>query len=762
MKLNESEIVHGSGKVLLKPEIYDPLRPNTGTDRARIDVRCSEGVLINSEGIVEDAPVITAPKTGNGYDDGAVIEGMSGDVDLLRPVLPSVEWALIRTAVAPYQATALNLPATQLTVEVPEDELSQVSAYFGIQTSSEVSNMASGSSGTEAVLSATSETAVKLREGCERILKEYREVCRRNGAFCSPFLVVAALRMNDGSHTLASAPVLMQPVSAAPLLCIDNAVMSDGCLHLVLSIISVPCRLVMRIAEALSDELTRQLATHLDIFVSEQAPWQTTAYSLRAPVLRTSADIFTHSGLSVDYGSLNRPQQLMSAGDTVPCLYYPRPDREDFGEWLCGVSRFYKAGEVPLDSLSGDRTEVFCGEIPSADKAESFSPDYTLRTEVTGGKVERVNGLTCVVAPQLRLPHTGAIRTLIQYDDRNSAADTFPGSVMVAGSKNGVPVERRCEADAENEILWRAGREVVDGLVWIFYPDPDMRRLTVCIGNSKITLKLRRHRALAGSYWCGLLKGTDRDKENGLAGESEPVENAESVYELPGSMLTALEACGGLFPASRILSFPAPTKLVGIAPALRSMSSGELGRFPLYAFTDSAVWAVSPTDSGGWRQVQPIALTGCDSSSTITATHTAVAFASYGSLWLAEGSKVRRILPSGVLSGEITAVSFDARHNRLMIALDDRRVVLYCMERSALTGVAARSKESPRCFVTMPVRLPAAVCVTAVCCRGIDIGHTRLLAGNRITEYIAGAPGGSLRHFSTSPVSLLCVEVASV
>ncbi|MDE5796867.1 MAG: hypothetical protein K2H75_07125 [Muribaculaceae bacterium] len=573
MRLSKIELIHGDKTLLLKPEVYDPQHPCEGNTMARIDVSGSVGVLINRKGTVEAAPIIIADDVES---DCEIVNGSNNGVCLLsRPVLPSVEWALVRTAIPPYQATALNLPAVQLTVDVPENEISQVSAYFGLKTGSEM-NTASGLD-TEGILSVASETARKLREGCLRILEEYREICKRNGAFCSPFLVVAALRMNDGSYSLASVPVLMQPVSASPLVRIDSAVLSDGCLRLELSIINAPCQLIIRVDNTSVDDLTKQLATHLDIFVSEQAPWQIAAYGVRAPVLRSSADIFTHSGLSADYGSLNRPQQLMSISDTIPCLYYPRSDREDFGEELCKIGEFYKVGEFSLDSLSDDWTEVVCGGLPAMEKAELFIPDYTLHTEVADGKIERINGLTCVVAPQLKLPYAGALRTLLQYDDRNNAVEVSGSRMTVSGSKNGMPVRRRFEPATGNDNLWSINSEVMENLVWIFYPDPDIRNLTIHTANHKVTLRLRRHHTLSGAYWCGLLKGTDKDKEtvlseNSTTPESTGRDNTESVYKLPGSMLTSLEVCEGLFPASRILSFPAPTRLMGIAPALRSMS----------------------------------------------------------------------------------------------------------------------------------------------------------------------------------------------
>ncbi|MDE5876410.1 MAG: hypothetical protein K2H47_02815 [Muribaculaceae bacterium] len=750
MRLNEIGIMCSGKALLLKPEVYDPLRPCTGNGKARIDVRRSNGVMVSAEGIVEASPICR-------YSD---IVCESDDIaSLSRPNLPFMEWGLVRTAIAPYQATALNLPAVQFTVDVPEKEVSQVADYLGLQVNSGINRVAGHD--VEGVLFAASETAEKLREGCLRILEEYREICRRKGAFCSPFFVVAALRMSDGSHSLASVPMLMQPVSASPMVRIDSAVVSNGRLRLELSIINAPCQLIIRVDETSVDDLTKQLATHLDIFVSEQAPWKTATYGARAPVLRTSADIFTHSGLSADYGSINRPQQLMNTSDTVPCLYYPRSDRENLGEWLCGTGKFYKVGEIPLDSISGYWTEVVYGELPTADETAAFIPDYTLHTEVTGGRVERINGLTCVVAPRLKLPHVGALKTLLQYDDRNNIVDVSEGSITVTGSKNGMSVQSRFKAVAGNDSLWKINIEVLENLIWIFYPDSDIRRLTIQTYNDKVTLKLRRHRTLSGAYWCGFLRDADKDKETMLSENIDIPESIESVYELPGSMLTSLEVCEGLFPASRILSFPTHTRLMGIAPALRSMSSGELGRFPLYAFTDMAVWAITPTENKGWRQVQPIALIGCDNRKTISATHTAVAFTGYGSLWLAEGAKVRCLLTSEILGSEITAVRFDAHHNRLMIATADRRVVLYCLERYALIGVAARDHEEQRCFVTMPIELPSALCVNGIACHGKHIDYTRLYAGNSVNtlRYVAGLPGHSLRHFSTAPVSLLHIEV---
>ncbi len=759
MRLDEIKIMHGGKTFVLKPEVYDPLYSAKGDDKGRIDVLRSVGVLINDEGSVEDAPVIKAATIEN-EDSGEVGKiGNNGIETLSRPTLPLLEWALIRTAVAPYQLTALNLPVTELRIDIPEKEHEQVHEYFGQHINSPVSAGVGQSTGT--TLSPTSETARRLCAGCLEIMKAYRTTCRKNGTFDSPFLVVAALRMNDGSHTLASVPVLIQPVSAPPLIRIDNTVVYDNCLKFDLSIINAPCRLLIRIDKSSIDKITTNLATHIDFFVSESAPWYTEEHGVKSPLLRTSADILTHSGLSAEYGSMNRPLPLMSSEEISPCLYYPRLDEDSLGEWLCSISTFHKVGEVSLSRLKEGWIEVVDGEVPAPGEVKPFTPDYTLHAEVMGGKLNKLNGLTCIVAPELKLPPVAPLRTLLQYDDRNTSATAILGSGIVEGNKNGTSIQRVCKAESSTqEVLWTVDNDVITNLKWVFYPDSDVQSITLQTPTRKINLHLKRHAILQGAYWCGLGRKTTGEKEI-YDGEYEAkiITPEKESYTLSGSMLTSLENCEGLFPFSRILSFSSPTRLTQVAPALRSMSSGELGRFPLYAFTDTAVWAITPTDNRGWKQVQPIAMIGCQQSETIAVTHTSVVFVANDSLWIIEAAKIRRLFSESVLGGEITSVKFDTNYNRLMIFISDNRVVLYCLERNALIGVAAQSMQAQRRFVTMPIKLPISSCIKAVCSQGKGIGYTRLWAGNRTLNPVAEVAGCSLRHFSTAPVSQLRVEV---
>jgi hypothetical protein len=78
--------------------------------------------------------------------------------------------------------------------------------------------------------------------------------------------------------------------------------------------------------------------------------------------------------------------------------------------------------------------------------------------------------------------------------------------------------------------------------------------------------------------------------------------------------------------------------ILGICSAVKALSQGQFGQFPLYAFTDEGVWALELADNGTFKARQPITRDVCINSKSITQIDSAVLFATDRGIMLISGS----------------------------------------------------------------------------------------------------------------------------
>lgn len=110
-------------------------------------------------------------------------------------------------------------------------------------------------------------------------------------------------------------------------------------------------------------------------------------------------------------------------------------------------------------------------------------------------------------------------------------------------------------------------------------------------------------------------------------------------------MLRLAEACSTLqFPAAGRVNVSGGA-VVGAAPAVRAMSSGQLGEFPLYVFTSDGVWALARgADGAGFRAVQAVSARRCCNPWVIAVTGRGVVFADTSGLMRIDGSTVTSLV----------------------------------------------------------------------------------------------------------------------
>lgn len=92
------------------------------------------------------------------------------------------------------------------------------------------------------------------------------------------------------------------------------------------------------------------------------------------------------------------------------------------------------------------------------------------------------------------------------------------------------------------------------------------------------------------------------------------------------------------FPSSNTVSI-GTDKILGINSAVKALSQGQFGQFPLYAFTNQGIWALEVSNTGSYTARQPVTRDVCNNLDSITQIDTAVLFTSDRGIMLIQGSE---------------------------------------------------------------------------------------------------------------------------
>lgn len=427
------------------------------------------------------------------------------------------------------------------------------------------------------------------------------------GRFWQPLMARCGLRLADGSMARCTPPELLLPSDRAPRLTVSEPAVDTDALTLTavtgLSDIA-RCRLEMRITGADSDRMTlwADYIGGLDVAVTE--PIYT--YDPTLPV--TGWDI---------------PGYDESAD---PCWLLGEVSDADMTETVTGRSVFRQIVTIKPDRLA---------EMAASGEWTRIEPEPGTLTALT-------------TAPPLP-------DTLRADDDWDAGAMTVHGGrLIVAPARRILPeppplaatvaVEYSVEGERVESV--RVGHEATEASLpdirWLYVGDPDARSVTLGAGDTERTYPLTRHTGLNGAYWYGGLRG-ERTQPPAVAATTRIA--ARGTASCGGLLLSSPAGSPLTFATGGAVRLPC-RRIVGLRGALRPMSEGQFGSWPLYAFTDSGVTALSPGTDGltTWESQRQITPRGAVSGAGVTAVESGVAYVTGdGAVMLLSGSSLTRL-----------------------------------------------------------------------------------------------------------------------
>lgn len=476
----------------------------------------------------------------------------------------------------------------------------------------------------------------------------------REKLFCFPFFVRYAYRLFDGSNTMQSPPILMLPTtSVAPSLDMGKDFMVKG------SRLHGPAE----ITAAVNAFALYHIAAH-SAALDQLAKWKDVVQGIDIFISR---QFFTYNQGAPD-------DQIKPFTATLP--------EADYASALAENGLFYFLKNIPLDEIytSASAASASSSSSPSAADASGgrhpsgygtnlrgcIKPDFDLTNDVIVTRrtldddydshdtlVPRLfyafNARANIAAISKRLfrgfpPQCFFFQSDFTGKVHHSGGATGTASATSWHSK-GTPVNTSClvvvETDGREIALPSPSAQVyLDDdrrILWFYYPNPKARRVYFKTGDTVQCLPLTTHSMLNGAFYLNLDK-----KVVTAPAMPQATPCQESQVEMPGKIYTSEAGNPFYFPVTGINTVGTGT-ILGLCSAVKALSQGQFGQFPLYAFTTEGVWALELSSTGTYRAIQPVTRDVCINALSITQIDDAVLFATQRGIMLIQGSQAQCI-----------------------------------------------------------------------------------------------------------------------
>ena len=518
------------------------------------------------------------------------------------------------------------------------------------------------------------------------ILPEINDKITSQGKFYQPFFVRYAYRLYDGSHYWHSAPILMLPSATIPLLKIGTVTDGDDSDHVKVHTTSYldrfvltcrPCGVTHNINEgSLSD--WSDIITAVDIFVSApiytylqsedlSTPWSSAKDIMRrAPFVRTN-NILDSSGNISDTQIIALTghyaddligdcidRSFISDDSNKSTKYWNLAPNEDFVQNIRDTCNFYF-----YSSLSVATASTF-----NSSPAKLLPDDLDLTNLVTRQRLE--DAYQC--------HHSLVPKTLFAFNSRLHCADislALPKPLPLRSATERVyikPTEGHhtdichnasvtvyCRVNEQKYYAVRQAVTRTDSHIsmddifnpssyaprYFFYPDANAYRAVISGSYTDSTgktisfrhsLPLRPHDFLNGAFFFeplapGKVPAADTSSEVASADDAE-ISNKIYVSQVNNPFS---------FDPAAVVSV-GNSRVFALSAAVKALSQGQFGQFPLYAFTSDGIWALQPNSSGTYSTSSPVSRDVCSLPGAITQTDSEVIYPSSRGLMLLSGS----------------------------------------------------------------------------------------------------------------------------
>lgn len=192
-------------------------------------------------------------------------------------------------------------------------------------------------------------------------------------------------------------------------------------------------------------------------------------------------------------------------------------------------------------------------------------------------------------------------------------------------------------------------KEVMSKHSWgcyVFYPNANAYKMVIYnYGSPCYAINLKPHEFLNGAFAVLDYEMVREKNFSSLPSVYPPYNSNAFQIEIPNKIYTSHVNNPFFFPTTGINTI-GTGKILGICAAVKALSQGQFGQFPLYAFSTDGVWALEVSSTGSYSAKQPVTREVCVNSESITQMDSAVLFATNRGIMLLSGSQAMCISDS--------------------------------------------------------------------------------------------------------------------
>lgn len=325
--------------------------------------------------------------------------------------------------------------------------------------------------------------------------------------------------------------------------------------------------------------------------------------------LPTGWNIFGVSGVFEPGGNLYKNYKIP----------LPKKSADAIMEEIKNTNLFYRVKRYDIEDLIrwGDNYKRFSSEADSGiltrlETLPTLPDDYVSRCRITGKVSYNYNQRLLLGNIKLQAP--------LWYQD----AKVYNSGINLERVKMCFVIEK---SEKTIYVRWDFNDPSVGYLGsydfghFIYYPDPDCKRLIVSInatvsgGNSQgstytiktVTIPMHEHTGLNGAYALmpDLMSLAEAGPEFDVYDDAIPDQSSDRYYQQPNTIAMSSVANPFHFPASNFKDI-GRTKVVGIAANTLDVSSGQWGQYPLYVFCSDGIIAIIIDGEGKFGGIQAV------------------------------------------------------------------------------------------------------------------------------------------------------------
>lgn len=496
------------------------------------------------------------------------------------------------------------------------------------------------------------------------INKFVNEQAIQKSRFIYPFFIRYALRLYDGSYARISDPVLLIPNSDyAPFVSFDN---SDS-LRLYAFVADLQYRFENRI-----EEKWRDIIVGVDVFASPQIyPYNQGKNFDASENLFQYAIINKTSGLD-QISQTNYGYCALGSSSRIGYEGFGRHDlcekaKAAFGfadtqkkdDWrivklapeqdalvkLQESGSFYLIHSFEFDEIvgAGNNTTAFTtldikrGVLSSLTTRQTLSDDVFSNCTFHNAHLTSYNQRLHLFDFHLKHPIPSPLTRLNGKQENGGLGQLIRVLVFIRTTQG----ERVVSYIPE-------GAEYASDAQWYYYPHNGAYRAVVVYQASYdsyfiVEINLKQHKMLNGAYWMADSLSGGLSIQAKAESFKLPPDAPASYY--PNSVLQSNAIMPFTFPAKLMVTFGVE-RIIKMASAVKALSQGQFGQFPLYAFTTDGVWALEVSNVGSYSARQPITRDICTNPNGITQLDSAVLFPTDRGIMLLSGSHAQCISES--------------------------------------------------------------------------------------------------------------------